>query len=493
MKEALLRALKIETAKSAEKYHLYHNYLHLDHSRKKQRLKEVPKKVVKHPEEWAVDKKHNPFYVNKHAERLIETISSKIATRTYIPVPPHMKKIPKKGGGERTISVYQLPDSAVSDKFYHDLLRKNRHRFSSFSYAYRNDRNIHFAIQDISNELSQSPRIFIAEFDFSNFFGSIDHDYIKKQLKENCFLVSSTEEYIIEQFLKSIDKGIPLGTSISLFLANLVCWKLDRKLEDEGLRFARYADDTIIWTRDYSKICKAFEIINDFSNTTGIQINFDKSDGISLLQKKGMKSEFGKAKSFVDFLGYRISVTNIGIRKSSIANIKRQISYLLYKNLIDPYKGPAIKGSRFPSPEKDSDFLTAISEIRRYLYGNLTETTLKKFLNGTYVKLNFKGIMSFYPLVNDEEQMRELDRWLLSTIINALRKREKLLQAFSYPTNYFPFQLRGEDLLAACKAKAGGLFRIPSFLRIYLALQQGVRDLGIEKVMHSESKYYEGW
>lgn len=193
------------------------------------------------------------------------------------------------------------------------------------------------------------------------------------------------------------------------------------------------------------------------------------------------------------FLGYKISVTNIGIRRNSVGKIKRQISYLLYKNLLYPYKGSSIKGSRFPTAKKDADFLTAISEIRRYLYGNLSETTLKKFLNGTYVKLNFKGIMSFYPLINDEEQMRELDRWLISTILNTLRNRKQLLKNFGYPTNYFPFDLDADQLLASCKTKAGGLFRIPSFWRIYLALQKGVRDLGIETIMHSESKYYDGW
>lgn len=55
---------------------------------------------------------------------------------------------------------------------------KNRHRFSLFSYAYRNDRNVHFAIQDISVELSQGSRIFVAEFDFSKFFDSNSHKYL---------------------------------------------------------------------------------------------------------------------------------------------------------------------------------------------------------------------------------------------------------------------------------------------------------------------------
>lgn len=493
MYKSLLSEIKKEASISADKYNLYHNYLHTNWIRKTNRISTVPTKIVKIPEEWQNDRKHNPFYVLKHVEKITKKIADKIQTGSYIPNKPFEKQIPKKGGGLRNISIYQLPDSAVSDKFYHDLLRKNRHRFSSFSYAYRNDRNIHFAIQDIANELKQSPRIFIAEFDFSNFFGSIDHDFIRRQLKENCFLISSTEENVIEAFLKDREVGIPLGTSISLFLANLVCWRLDRKLEDEGLRFARYADDTIIWTKDYSKICKAFEIINDFSNIAGININYDKSDGISLLQKAGMRSEFVNPKSYIEFLGYKISVTHIAIRDSSVLNIKKQISYLLYKNLIQPLKSNPIQALRFPTAHKDSDFLTAISEIRRYLYGNLTEITLKKFLNGTYVKLNFKGIMSFYPLINDEDQMKDLDNWLVSTILNVLRKRKKLLIQLGKQTNFFPFDMNSESLINTCRKQSGGIFQIPSFLRIYRAIQIGIKNLGIEKVMNPDSKYYSGW
>lgn len=490
MQKAILKAIEVEAEKSAAKFQLYHNYLHIDYTRKLNRLKNVPPKNVKKPEEWFHAKKHNPFYVLKHKNKIAYAVAKRIKDRTYKPDEPFTKHVPKKNGGTRTISVFQLQDSAVSDKFYHDLLKKNKHRFSSFSYAYRNDRNVHFAIQDISNELKQSPRIFIAEFDFSNFFGSIDHIYLKRQLKENCFSISATEEFIIEAFLQG-STGIHLGTSISLFLANVACWKLDRKLEDEGLRFARYADDTIIWSKDYQKICKAFDIINEFSKAAGININFSKSDGISLLQKNGMRSEFSHNKTHVDYLGYKLTVESIGIRQSSVKHIKDQISSLLNKNLLQPLKKNPVQAKRFPTATKDEDFKTAISEVRRFLYGNLTEQSIKKYLNGTYVTLSFKGIMSFYPLVDDEEQMKELDRWLISTIMNCLRKRRLLLIKLGYPTDIFPFNLDKDNLIKICKTKDNGKYQIPSFLRICLALKLGIKNQGITKVMHPDSNYYE--
>jgi len=497
MERTILKDIKEQAKEQADEYQLYHNHLVLAHRRNKRRITNPPIKDVKVPFEWSIDKKFNPFYVLKRKKQIAKSISRKILNGTYAPSSPYNKEIPKKGGGIRKICVYQIPDSAVSDRFYYNLLSKNKHRFSSLTYAYRNDRNIHFAIQDIANELITTPRIFVAEFDFSDFFGSIKHSYVLDQLRENAFLISKTEMSVINAFLAPFNgKGIPLGTSISLFLANVACWRLDRSLENEGIRFARYADDTIIWSKEYSKISKAYELINLFSSETGIKINYQKSDGISLLQKKNMPAEFINTKEYIEFLGYKVSTEFIGIKDNSVKKIKKQISYLLYRNLIQPLKTTPFKGVNIPEYDLDKDFLTSIMQIRRYLYGNLTEITLRKYLNGTYKVLSFKGIMSFYPLVNDECQMRELDKWLVSTIMNSLNLRKKLFKnhGTTFQENQFPFNADKDVLLERCKNSSlygnKGLFEIPSFFRIFQALQIGLKNEGIEKVMNPLSNYY---
>lgn len=493
MEKLLLKDIEKQAEELCEQYNSYHNYLHLSNERKKKNYTNPSRKIVRTPAEWESDKKYNPFYVLKKKKQIAKSVSRRILKGDYIPNAPYIKEIPKPSGGKRKISVYQIQDSAISDRFYHNLLSKNKHRFSSLTYAYRNDRNIHFAIQDIANELGSVPRIFVAEFDFSDFFGSINHDYLFKQLEKNAFLVSDTDLLIIKAFLSHLEKGIPLGTSISLFLANVVCWKLDRSLEDEGVRFARYADDTIIWSKDYSKISKAFEIINAFSEEAGIKINYRKSDGISLLQSKDIRSEFINTKEYVEFLGYKISTEKISIKDSSIKKIKKQISYLLYHNLIQPLKPNVIHQRNIPENGIDKNFLSAIMEIRRYLYGNLTEITLKKYLNGTYKILTFKGIMSFYPLINDVKQLQELDRWLICTIMNVIELRKKTLvsKAPNFDPDQFPFYCSKDVLLVSCKFQAGGLLEIPSFLRIYNAMQLGLKNEGIERVMNPQSGYYE--
>lgn len=482
-----------EAEKLIERHHAYHNHLHADWLRNCNRVAGAPPKVVQTPDHWALDPKFNPFYVRRNADAIARSISKKLSAGTFEPYPPYRKKIPKPGGGERELTVYQIPDAAVSTYFYSRLLAKNRHRFSSFSYAYRNDRNVHFAIQDIAVDLAQNARTFIAEFDFSDFFGSIEHEFLFAQLHQNGFLVSAEEEHVIRAFLKDRNRGIPQGTSLSLFLANLVCWKLDKSLEKAGLKFARYADDTVIWSPNYPAICESFIAINEFSREAGVPINVKKSGGISLLARDGLAAEIVSKSSF-EFLGYSIGVDKVSVRSKTVQRIKKQVSYLLYRNLLQPLKSKPLKGLIIPANNRDVALLTAIMQIRRYLYGGLLHRDLVEYVKGRRRSLHFKGVMSFYPLLNDIDQLKSLDGWLVSAVARCVQARSELLLSHGFDRRHsFPFNVpRDAILIRYRKKRVGGkrLLELPSFHLIFQALQRGVLETGIERVMHPESSKY---
>ena len=478
----LANEIKKEADKLANRYHLYHNATHLEYVRNKKRLASYcPEKNIETPDYWKEDKKFNPFYVRRKYKSIAKSVAKNIANRTYSPNLPYVKNIPKSGGGVRSVAIYQIHDAAVSKLFFSRLLSKNKHRFSSFSYAYRNDRNVHFAIQDIAVDLNQNERTFIAEFDFSDFFGSISHEFLFTQFDKNGFFISPEEKFILKSFLKTRSVGVPQGTSVSLFLANLACWSLDSKLEREGVKFSRYADDTIVWGDSYEKVCRAFNIINDFCRSSGIKINPNKSEGISLLTRDNMPAEI-VSKSSLEFLGYSLSVDSISIKEDSIKKIKKQISYLLYRNLIQPLKKPSLAGQQMPANDNDYNFLIAMMQVRRYMYGGLSEKQIRDFIAGRRKRIYFKGIMSFYPLVNDKLQLRELDGWLLSTIHRAIKHRCELLHGWKhYCGHSFPFRENRKELLSRCANYAvfgdKTLYEIPSFLLIQEALSKGLIEL----------------
>lgn len=495
LEKSILSSIRDEATKLSMRHHAYHNSIAIENNRKKERTTSPNLLQVKKPDHWLVDKKYNPFYVNKHAKSIAHSIAKKIKDGTYAPQSPELASIPKKSGGSREVSIYQIPDAAVSTLFYHRLLKKNKHRFSSFSYAYRNDRNVHFAIQDISVELLHSSRIFVAEFDFRKFFDTISHEFLYAQFEQNGFLISNEERNVIKAFLHGREKGIPQGTSISLFLANLTCWKLDKQLEKEGLQFARYADDTIIWSKDYSKISKAFDIISDFSIEAGVAINEDKSDGISLLCNEKMPSEIASRKSHIEFLGYSISVDNVSIKQESLIKIKRQISFILYKHLIQPLNSIPLRAVKIPANDEDEALLSAICEIRRYLYGDLNEEMIRSYLSGRSSRIYFKGIMSFYPIINNVEQMKSMDGWLVNEIYKAVQKRSRQLTNHSMPRSHsLPFSASRKELVGYCDSQlihGKKLMKIPSFMTIYNAMKKGITESGILSVTDPQSDNYD--
>lgn len=133
----------------------------------------------------------------------------------------------------------------------------------------------------------------------------------------------------------------------------------------------------------------------------GVDLNVLKSKGVSLLTPKGMPAEI-TAQNSLDFLGYTISPKTLSIRSKSIRRIKKHLAYLVYANLLqEPKRG------HFPSSQMlqsiDKGYPVLLYQMRRYLYGGLSEARLRRYLSRQTPQIRYKGLMSFYPIVDDEE------------------------------------------------------------------------------------------
>jgi hypothetical protein len=155
----------------------------------------------------------------------------------------------------------------------------------------------------------------------------------------------------------------------------------------------------------------------------------------------------------------------------------------------------SLAGQSIPANDKDKSFLVAMTQIRRYMYGGLSKQQMKDYLSGRSKRIYFKGIMSFYPLVDDEEQLKSLDGWLVSIIYRALKRRSNLLISWRYNRSHiFPFNVARNDLLESCEQKiinGKKLLEIPSFLLIKKTLQKGLVESGIERIMNPDSLDYD--
>lgn len=379
-------------------------------------------------------------------------------------------------------------------------------KFSAYSYAYREDRTPHHAVTDIFSEWKRLDRIYVAEYDFSKFFDRIEHGYLVNILEEREFIVSGEEMHVINAFLRSESselhsypknlaarsRGIPQGTSVSLFLANVACWELDRDLERLGVGFARYADDTVVWSEDYTKVVRAYYVIDENARRMRVPINLLKSHGINLLSRGARSGEI-TTKESIDYLGYQISLDRISITERRVAKIKARIAYLIYQDLLQSLKKGIFNPARVTA-SLDLDYLVALRQIRAYLYGGLTADKLRSYIAGRTPDLNFRGLMSYYPVVTDVDQLASLDGWLVHTFKQALQAREKLWM------EKFGERLPGPednwiDLLNKLEAVrlSDGThvdLSLPSFKLINRAIRTAIERKGLLAVANPASAYY---
>src|SRR5205085_2589109 len=125
----------------------------------------------------------------------------------------------------------------------------------------------------------------------------------------------------------------------------------------------------------------------------------------------------------------------------SIRRIKGKISEIIHRHLILYPSRSLFSTARIGVGSLDWDMVTCINEIRRYLYGQVTEADLTAALANAAAPLKkTRSLLSFYPLVTDPTIFRQLDGWLVSAIRRAQKRRKHLIDA------WFPnYQLYSEQ------------------------------------------------
>lgn len=290
-KSVILTAVRDEADKLIRRHQKYASNLAASLRRRERRSGIPQSKTLYSGEYWSADDGFNPYHVRSHAAGISYAIEKALSAGTYRPRPAVIYTIKKDDGSLRDTSVFQVADSAVSRLTFQRLIEKNARHLSSRAYAYRHDLTLHDAVLHISSDFSGKSRIFIAEFDFSKFFDSISHEHIRRVLKDQRFFITERENRVIDGFLRAPSlrltdyttktdqqrqKGVPQGTSVSLFLANVAAYPLDRKLESLGVGFARYADDTLIWGDSYDSVCRAVTALEETAAEMGVELNFKK-------------------------------------------------------------------------------------------------------------------------------------------------------------------------------------------------------------------------
>jgi RNA-directed DNA polymerase len=445
------------------------------------------------PSYWSLDPHFNPFHVRARADAIANSIARRIRDRTYVPKPALTLQIPKPTGGTRGITIFPIADAAVSNYLFKTLRGRNQQFLSSYAYAYRGDRSVHHAVEHLFHYVKDTKRAYVLNYDFSKYFDSIDHEYLRNILALR-FRLSEKERSALQGFLtyrkaESVSAyqsgqfivnnlGVPQGSSISLFLANVACLELDLEIEREGAVFARYADDTIILCNSYEVAHRCANRMMAHGRRSRTQINFEKSEGIFLLTREP-RAEMRSTTHF-DFLGNRISQIDLSIASKSVRRIKKKISAIVHRHLL-LYPGRGLfSANRVSNELVDWDLVTCLNEIRRYLYGQVTEQNVTECLRDYSAPLVMtKSLLSFYPLVSNPKQFQDLDGWLLNILKRAQKRRRSLIEPFVPGYRLYSKQefLTGSWYVSDIPNET----RVPSFFRAWSYVRKLLNVFGVSR------------
>ena len=222
-----------------------------------------------------------PAYFYQHWPR----IWRQLLDGTYQPGASRRKSIPKKDGGERLLGIPNVMERLINQAISQVLTPIFDPGFSESSFGYRPKRSASGAIKQIQRTIRDGYRHCL-DIDLSKFFDRCQHDALlarvarkvdDKRLLEliGRFLRAGV---IVEGQLQPSHEGVMQGSPLSPLLSNILLDDFDKELEKRGLRFVRYADDFLVFTRTAIAAKRVFQSVEKYlTRKLKLVVNRDKS------------------------------------------------------------------------------------------------------------------------------------------------------------------------------------------------------------------------
>lgn len=245
------------------------------------------------------------------------------AVKTLQDLPIPAKSIISKMSTQKKRTVYKYPYdfNMILKLLTYLTLRKYDHIYTNTLYSFRPGVCAKDAIMALCRS-KDITRKYSYKIDVSDYFNSIPVDGICKALDDTItdddeFLafmkallkedrVRSGEDIITEQ------KGIMAGTPIASFYANLYLKELDEHFATQGVLYARYSDDIIVFADSEEELAEYKETILEHLKSKGLKVNPDKE--VTATPEEGFT-----------FLGVEVKNGEIDIAPASVVKLKQKM------------------------------------------------------------------------------------------------------------------------------------------------------------------------
>ena len=286
---------------------------------------------------------------------------------------------------KRTVYVYPREETMTLKLLTHLMLRKYDHIFSDNLYSFRPRSGAKEAISRLRNT-SGIDMCFSYKADIRNYFNSVDIDrflpILKKVLSDDMKLYGFCEMFLTEdqvyagEKLISEKKGIMAGIPLSSFFANLYLKQMDEHFEQQGITYARYSDDIIVFAGTEEELREHIRYIKDELYRKGLTINCDKE-------------EYTTPGSKWTFLGISYEGGIVDIAPASVKKIKGKMRR-------------KARSLRRWAARNDVDTKNAAKAFIRIFNRKLLETSDDHDLTWSYW---------YFPVINTDKSLKEIDHY----------------------------------------------------------------------------------
>jgi len=308
-------------------------------------------------------------------------------------------------GKQRTIYLYPWEERLVDLTLYRMLSRRLQSWFSPHSYAYRSRGfGVDHCQRRIALVMKNAGRpLYIVKRDVANYFPSVDHDILLRQLEE----FANKEDYLFRllkervRFLfsdgveqRNATRGIPFGTAIACLFANIHLTSLDVKLAAiREIHYFRYADDLLIVSESRAASLEGAAMIA--SHLQGLHLGSKTSHEQNLtFSEAHLEDDSFACSSRFRHLGLEFRANGVtGLSRDKLRKVCNLFRFALRRN-----RG---KLRRIHDPEKRAKL--AIQLIRKTIEDGIRNVAILDY----YLKH-----------VEDERQLVQLDRWLAEAVLS---------------------------------------------------------------------------